>query len=489
MKTTNARVSRHKKLFQSRSHCVAQNPGSMDLCITIKGVSFLLQTGLGVLGNASVLMAYAHIAFVESHLQPVDRILAHLAFSNLLLLLTRGVPQTMVIFGLQNLLDDPGCKVVIYAYRIGRALAVCLTCMLSVFQALTIAPSAGPHLTKLKSHLSQLVLPTFIGLWLLNMIVCAAAPLFTMAPRNGTVPAFTLNLGFCHVNFQDNVSYVVNGAILSTRDFVFVATMLASSGYILVLLYKHSRQVRSIRRTQQGTSMEMRAAKTVVMLVVLYTMFFGIDNIIWIYMLTVAQVLCSSREMAAIRKKLVIVGDGACGKTCLLIVFSKDQFPEVYVPTVFENYVADIEVDGKQVELALWDTAGQEDYDRLRPLSYPDTDVILMCFSIDSPDSLENIPEKWTPEVKHFCPNVPIILVGNKKDLRNDEHTRRELAKMKQEPVKAEEGRDMANRIYAFGYMECSAKTKDGVREVFEMATRAALQARKGKKGTKCLLL
>lgn len=68
-----------------------------------------------------------------------------------------------------------------------------------------------------------------------------------------------------------------------------------------------------------------------------------------------------------------------------------------------------------QVELALWDTAGQEDYDRLRPLSYPDTDVILMCFSIDSPDSLENIPEKWTPEVRHFCPNVPIILVGNKK--------------------------------------------------------------------------
>ena len=73
-----------------------------------------------------------------------------------------------------------------------------------------------------------------------------------------------------------------------------------------------------------------------------------------------------------------------------------------------------------QVELALWDTAGQEDYDRLRPLSYPDTDVILMCFSIDSPDSLENIPEKWTPEVKHFCPNVPIILVGNKKVCYDD---------------------------------------------------------------------
>lgn len=192
--------------------------------------------------------------------------------------------------------------------------------------------------------------------------------------------------------------------------------------------------------------------------------------------------------MAAIRKKLVIVGDGACGKTCLLIVFSKDQFPEVYVPTVFENYVADIEVDGKQVELALWDTAGQEDYDRLRPLSYPDTDVILMCFSIDSPDSLENIPEKWTPEVKHFCPNVPIILVGNKKDLRNDEGTKWELQKMKQEPVRIEQGREMAEKINAFQYLECSAKSKEGVRDVFETATRAALQVKK-KNRRKCCLL
>ena len=129
-----------------------------------------------------------------------------------------------------------------------------------------------------------------------------------------------------------------------------------------------------------------------------------------------------------------------------------------------------------QVELALWDTAGQEDYDRLRPLSYPDTDVILMCFSIDSPDSLENIPEKWTPEVKHFCPSVPIILVGNKKDLRNDPSTIKELGKMKQEPVKPEEGRAMAEKINAFAYLECSAKSKEGVREVFETATRAALQ-------------
>lgn len=64
---------------------------------------------------------------------------------------------------------------------------------------------------------------------------------------------------------------------------------------------------------------------------------------------------------------------------------------------------------GFQVELALWDTAGQEDYDRLRPLSYPDTDVILMCFSIDSPDSLDNIPEKWTPEVRQTAEKICVV--------------------------------------------------------------------------------
>merc|ERR1711970_126751 len=189
-----------------------------------------------------------------------------------------------------------------------------------------------------------------------------------------------------------------------------------------------------------------------------------------------------TKMMEPLQRKLVVVGDGACGKTCLLIVFSKDQFPEEYIPTVFENYVSDIEVDGHQVELVLWDTAGQEDYDRLRPLSYPDTNVILVCFAISTPDSLENIPERWVPEVKHFCPNIPIILVGCKKDLRKDPVTQRQLAEMKQTPVTEEDGLAMAEKIKAAKYLECSAKTKEGVREVFEAAIRAAIYTKKGKR-------
>ncbi|KAI8336438.1 GTP-binding protein rhoA [Choanephora cucurbitarum] len=192
---------------------------------------------------------------------------------------------------------------------------------------------------------------------------------------------------------------------------------------------------------------------------------------------------------AEIRRKLVIVGDGACGKTCLLIVFSKGTFPEFYVPTVFENYVADVEVDGKHVELALWDTAGQEDYDRLRPLSYPDSHVILICFAVDSPDSLENVQEKWISEVLHFCQGLPIVLVGCKKDLRNDPATIEELRKNSQRPVTYEEGAAVAQKISAFKYLECSAKSGDGVREVFEQATRAALMVNKKKKKSGCTVL
>ncbi|KAJ8930423.1 hypothetical protein NQ314_016749 [Rhamnusium bicolor] len=173
-------------------------------------------------------------------------------------------------------------------------------------------------------------------------------------------------------------------------------------------------------------------------------------------------------------KKIVVVGDGACGKTCLLTTFSKNEFPENHIPTIYDTYSKEIQVDGQTIELALWDTAGEEDYDRLRPLSYPRTDVIIMCFSIDYPDSLKNVKEKWAPEVKHFLPHVPIILVGNKVDLRSINNIDTEF-----HPITHEQGKRMAKRIKAAKYMESSAKYLLGVRPIFEEAARIALLPKK----------
>ncbi|KAI0933746.1 hypothetical protein AcV5_005816 [Taiwanofungus camphoratus] len=181
-----------------------------------------------------------------------------------------------------------------------------------------------------------------------------------------------------------------------------------------------------------------------------------------------------------VKRKLVVVGDGGCGKTCLLIVYAENRFPEAYIPTVFENYVTQVQFEGKLVELALWDTAGQEEYDRLRPLSYPESDVILIVFSIDFPVSLLNVQDKWYPEVAHFCEGTPIILVGTKTDLRRDEQTRRMLSAQGQAPVSAEQGLAVAREIGA-RYVECSAKLGAGVQEVFTLALRESMRGRWGK--------
>eukprot|EP00842_Homolaphlyctis_polyrhiza_P003175 jgi/Hompol1/3859/HPOL_006789-RA len=94
------------------------------------------------------------------------------------------------------------------------------------------------------------------------------------------------------------------------------------------------------------------------------------------------------------RKKVVVVGDGTVGKTSLITFFSTNEFPQEYVPTVFENVMVGMEVNGWRIDLAIWDTAGQDDYARLRPLSYPDTDALIVCFSVDQPESLKNVEEK-----------------------------------------------------------------------------------------------
>jgi len=191
-----------------------------------------------------------------------------------------------------------------------------------------------------------------------------------------------------------------------------------------------------------------------------------------------------------VKKKLVVVGDGGCGKTCLLIVYAENRFPEAYIPTVFENYVTQVQFDGKLVELALWDTAGQEEYDRLRPLSYPESDVILIVFSIDFPVSLANVQDKWYPEVAHFCEGTPLLLVGTKIDLRRDEQTRRMLGAQGQTPVTQEQGGEMAREIGA-KYIECSAKTGQGVQDVFALALRESMKVKWGKmvKQRRCIVL
>ncbi|NXQ82548.1 RHOF protein, partial [Nyctibius grandis] len=175
--------------------------------------------------------------------------------------------------------------------------------------------------------------------------------------------------------------------------------------------------------------------------------------------------------------KVVVVGDGGCGKTSLLVAFARGDFPKVYVPTVFEKYTASLQVGDKPVKTHLWDTAGQEDYDRLRPLSYSDANVVLICFDVTNPNSYDNILTKWYPEVNHFCKGVPVLLVGCKTDLRRDRSVLRKLQEGRLEPISYQQAKAMARQVHAVSYLECSAKHQENVEDIFAEACGAALRA------------
>eukprot|EP00727_Mastigamoeba_balamuthi_P004243 m51a1_g13816 putative ras-related c3 botulinum toxin substrate 1 (488) ;mRNA; r:417087-419081 len=140
-----------------------------------------------------------------------------------------------------------------------------------------------------------------------------------------------------------------------------------------------------------------------------------------------------------------------------------------YIPTVFDNYSKTVTYNGRQFELGLWSTSGQEDYQRLRPLNYPYTDIFLVCFSVGSRRSFENVSAIWVPETRHNCPKATCwLLVGTKTDLRDDPNTLARLAQSNTTPVSRQEGIDLALQLGAAKYVECSAVTGQGMYELFE---------------------
>jgi len=170
--------------------------------------------------------------------------------------------------------------------------------------------------------------------------------------------------------------------------------------------------------------------------------------------------------------KCVVVGDGSVGKTCLLISYTTNAFPGEYIPTVFDSYTAHVMYEGRKVNLGLWDTAGQEDYDKQRVLAYPDADVFLVCFAVNSGNSLTNIKEKWVPEImQHGPPGTPIVICGTKKDTRDSD--RKDLVS---QAAALQLGKEIGAEV-----LECSALSTVGLKEVFDACIFAATRKKNSK--------
>ena len=191
--------------------------------------------------------------------------------------------------------------------------------------------------------------------------------------------------------------------------------------------------------------------------------------------------------------KLVVVGDGAIGKTSLLVTYTTNTFHSNYIPTIFDNYSTNVMVDDQPINLGLWDTVSSEDYVRLRALNYPGTDVFLICFDLSRPPSYENVRAYWNPELSHFIPNVPKLLVGLKMDLMEDKATKEKLISRGMTPISMELGSRLAEEIGAVGFIPCSAVTQQNLKFLFDEAIRAVLYPRlfevpTAQKDSRCVL-
>ncbi|KAJ5076521.1 hypothetical protein M0811_06101 [Anaeramoeba ignava] len=185
--------------------------------------------------------------------------------------------------------------------------------------------------------------------------------------------------------------------------------------------------------------------------------------------------------------KIVTAGNGATGKTSFYITVVNKKFPEIYVPTVFDNYRGDFNISGKNITLEFWDPTGGEDYDRFRPLSYPGTDVFLLFFSIASPISYENILQKWVPEIKHHVPDAKMILIGTKSDLKFDKETQEKLKSKNQDFITREQGIVLAKEIGASKYIETSSLRQKGLEAVLKEITCVFYEDKSKQKNSKCI--
>ncbi|XP_052888145.1 uncharacterized protein LOC128296710 [Anopheles moucheti] len=173
--------------------------------------------------------------------------------------------------------------------------------------------------------------------------------------------------------------------------------------------------------------------------------------------------------------KCVLVGDGAVGKTNLILSYIQDRFTHEYVPTAFDKYNVDVSVDGRPIGVTLCDTAGQDALDTLRQLCYPGSDVILLCFSVVQPVSFRSLATKWQPEISKLK-GVSVVLVGTQSDLRNDQNTISKLQAQGEKPILFSSAWDFARKIGA-KYIETSSHKKEHIKEVFDTAIWDALQS------------
>ncbi|NP_001240476.1 vomeronasal 1 receptor ornAnaV1R3155 [Ornithorhynchus anatinus] len=252
------------------------------------GIVFLFQMGTGLSGNIFLLLFYARMAFASPKLSPSDLGLAHLALANTIILLTFGIPETMSAWGWRNFLDSAGCKFIMYLFRVARSLAICSTCLLSMFQAITISPGT-PRWAWIKARLPRCVVPSCLS-WGHSLLVDSDVLVNMTGPQNRSVQLM-LDFKYCSKISASAEIILLITFVRSFRDVFFVVLMSAASGYMVFVLHRHHQQVRHLHTPGRSPRVmpEVRAAKRVVALATLYILLYGRQTIMFSVLLNMRE--------------------------------------------------------------------------------------------------------------------------------------------------------------------------------------------------------
>ncbi|NP_001240347.2 vomeronasal 1 receptor ornAnaV1R3026 isoform X1 [Ornithorhynchus anatinus] len=244
------------------------------------GIMMLLQISIGTSANIFLFLFYTRAVFASHKSSSSDVILAHLVLANTVILLASGIPETVSAWGPSNFLNDVGCKILIYLYRVARGLAICTTCLLSVFQAVTVSPGTS-RWAGVKAKLNRGILPSCVLSWVLNMFIDFSTLLYMTGPQNSSRVRIILDLKYCSTVSVGAGITLLNAIGHSLWDLFFVGSMSVASGYMVFVLHRHHRRVRHLHGTGRspGALPEVRAAKRVVTLVILYVLLYGRQTI------------------------------------------------------------------------------------------------------------------------------------------------------------------------------------------------------------------
>ncbi|XP_072471530.1 vomeronasal type-1 receptor 4-like [Notamacropus eugenii] len=245
----------------------------------VLGILFLIQMGVGILGNFFLLGLYGSTLLIGHRLRPIESIFAHLALANSKVLLSKGIPQMIACLGIKNFLNHVGCKLILYLHSMARSVSLSITCLLSGFQLITISPS-NSRWTNLNIQAPKYVVPFCFLCWCFYLLIN-----FTLLGSMHNSRYITNNtkmwhLGYCSVLAPSSFNATLFAIVYSLPDVMCVVFMIWSSSYLVLLLHRHHQQVKHIHSPHLSpkTFPEKKATQAILLIVSTYVYFYSINS-------------------------------------------------------------------------------------------------------------------------------------------------------------------------------------------------------------------